>query len=451
MTRIDLMRVVFVLASCVGAGMSAAADGPDLTAWRHVAAVQLESRPAKGVVELSLPAEVFAGSRADLADLRLAAGTGGIVPYVLRVDRGTAGQSVSYEPKRMFNPVYLPGKQGSVTLDFGGSAKRTEIDVDTPGTNFRRRVMVEASGDGEAWQVLRETAWLFRIAYEKGSYSKNRVTLPDNDFRYLRVTVFNASDDPERVEVRAVRARYAKSVPPLTVEVPVLSTVVTQRPKIKATEIEADLGHENLPLHAAALSFEDANFLRRVEVLGRNRLTRTVLESVEGAPPRKREAAVPWRVLTGGTIHRFSSPAGKTESSDLRPSVGGKCRYLLIRIYNGDNAPLKLTGVKVTRFQHHLAFQPKAEGTYKLYFGNEEAGKPQYDLAHFVGRLRDEGVTAVSLGPASPNPLFAVKAKAVPWSERYKAPLWGVLIAVLLVLGVLVVRQARRARPAGGE
>ncbi len=199
------------------------------------------------------------------------------------------------------------------------------------------------------------------------------------------------------------------------------------------------------------MSFGDANFLRRVEVLGRNRPTRTVVESVEDAPPRKREVPVPWRRLTDGTLHRFSSPDGRAESSSLRLPVDGRCRYLLVRIHNGDNAPLKFTGLKVSRLQYHLAFQPKAGGTYRLYFGNEAAGKPQYDLAHFIDRLRAERVTTVALAPASANPSFAVKEKAAPWSERYRALLWGVLIAVLVILGVLVVRQARRARPASGE
>jgi len=155
--------------------------------------------------------------------------------------------------------------------------------------------------------------------------------------------------------------------------------------------------------------------------------------------------------LTDGTLHRFSSPDGRAESSSLRLPVDGRCRYLLVRIHNGDNAPLKFTGMKVNRLQYHLAFQPKAGGTYRLYFGNEAAGKPQYDLAHFIDRLRADGVTTLTLAPASPNPLFAVREKVVPWSERYRALLWAVLVAVLLILALLVLRQARRARPPVSE
>jgi hypothetical protein len=197
------------------------------------------------------------------------------------------------------------------------------------------------------------------------------------------------------------------------------------------------------------MSFEDANFLRRVEVLGRNQVTRTVVESVEDAPPRKRQVEVPWARVTGGTVHRFTGGDGKTESAGLRLPVSGRYRYLRVRVYNGDDAPLKFAGVKVRRLQHYLAFQPAAGATgYRLYLGNPAAARPQYDLAHFVGRLRSEGVAKVALGELSPNPLFAEEVKVVPWSEQYRGLLWAALIAVLAALGLLVFRQARRARPA---
>ena len=449
MKALPRSRIAALLIAWMSCAASATAAGSDLSKWTHVAGVELLVRPAKGIVELALPPEVFALSRTDLADLRLATQAGELVPHVLRVEQGEPGRSASYRPARTFNPVFLPGKQSTVTVDFGSRAKRTSVDVDTPGTNFRRRVTVEAGQDGESWQVLCQTAWLFRIAYEQGSYSKNEVVLPDNDFRYLRITVFNAPDDGEQVPIREVLAWNVQSTPPRTAEAEVRSVTVAENPKLKATEIDADLGHENLPLHDVEMSFEDATFLRRVEVLGRNRRTRTIVESVEDAPPRTREVEEPWDLLTGGTIHRLPGGEGQGPSTGLNLPTGGRCRHLLVRVYNGDDAPLKFTGLKVRRLQYYLAFQSQSAGPYRLYVGNPEARRPQYDLEHFAGRLRAEGVTEAALGPASPNPLFAAEVKAVPWSERYTWLLWGVLVAVLAVLGILVARQARRARPLG--
>ena len=426
------------------ASAPAAVEPTPLARWARVADVRLDGPPAQGVAELSLPPEVFAAARTDLGDLRLATRAGAFVPYVLRVDRGRKGQPISYAPTRMFNPVFLPGRESSVTVDFGGNAPRTDVDVQTPGTNFRRRVTVEAGPDGQSWQVLRKTDWLFRVSYEGGTFSKARVALPDNDFRYLRVTVFNAPDDPEKVAIASVRAWSIKDTPPQTVGVPVISAVAAEKPKLKTTEIEADLGFEKLPLYEIALAFSEANFLRRVEVLGRDRRTEIITERVEDAPPRRREVEVPWTALAGGTVHRFSSPQGQAESQGLTLRLEGGRRYVLVRIHNGDNAPLTFTGLTARRLQTYLAFQPAGVGSCRLYVGNPAADGPQYDLAHFIDRLRAQGVTKAALGPVGPNPLFAVETKPVPWSERYRSLLWVALLAVLGVLTVLVIRQARR-------
>jgi hypothetical protein len=425
----------------------AAAAPVDIARWARLAEIRLDAAPAKGIVEAALPPEVFAGSREDLGDLRLVGPGGSPVPFVLRVDRGEAGKSVPYEPARLLNPVFVPHKESSITVDFGGKATRTCIDVQTPGTNFRRRVMVEAGTDGAAWQVLRQADWLFRVAYEGGRFAKDRVTLPDNDFRFLRVTVYNAPDDAEQVKIEKVLAWYIKDTPSATVPVPVLAVTTTQKPKIHATEIEADLGFEKLPLQQAVPAFADEQFLRRVEVLGRDCTTRTIKESVEGAPPRKREVEEPWQPVASGVIHRFASAAGAEESVNLRLALEARCRWLLLRIYNGDNAPLNFTGLKVDRHQYYVAFQPKAAGAYRLYFGNAEAAAPQYDLGHFIARLRAEGVTPAALAAPTANPDFAVPKKVVPWTERNRGLLWIALIVVAMALAGLVFKQARRAPP----
>ena len=429
-------------ALCILCTASALAADPGLSEWSHVSELPVPTKPAQGLVEVALTPELFAIARPDQGDLRLTTPSGQTVPYVLHTDRGVAGRSVSYTTQ-LLNPVFVPHQHSTVTVDFGSRAKRTRVDVDTPGTNFRRKVMVEASQDNESWQVLLKTAWLFRIAYATGSYSKNEIALPENDFRYLRITVFNAPDDPEQINIQQVQAWYSKSEPPKTVDVATRSVAVTNDAKLKATLIDVDLGHENLPLDSATFSFDDPSFLRRVEVLGRNRLTYTVSEPVENSQPRFRQYDEPWTPITGGTLYRL--PAGENEapSVDLHVLLSGQYRYLQVRIYNGDDVPLKFGGLQIRRIPHTLAFQPEVAGTYRLYCGNASAPDVHYDLVNFADRLRAQGVVEATLGAVTPNPLFAVETKVIPWSERYAWLLWGTLIVVLVGLGALVIRQAR--------
>jgi hypothetical protein len=467
-----------LLAACVAATW-AGEDDENLTRWPSVAAVRLgaEAPPAKGLVEFALTPEAISKAQPGQGDLRLTDVAGLIVPYITRVDRGSSIPGLVLEPARMYNPVFVPGKSSSVTVDFGAAKARTEIDVFTPGKNFRRRVMVEAGSDGQSWQVLRKGDWLFNVAHEHGQYAyeKTRVALPDNDFRYLRVTVFQSPDDPKDLPIEKVQSRYDKNTPPELAEVEIIrgSMTVAENPKLKATEIEVDLGFEKLPLHDVALSAADEQFLRRVEVLGRNHKTIIIEQPVENAPPRKQEVEEPWRSLGGGAIHRFDgltasrpdgltasrpdgltasrfdSAGGQEPSANLSVPLSGGCRYLKLRIYNGDDSPLKRGSsiLKVYRLQQYVAFQPKGAGPYKLYLGNAKAATPQYDLAHFADRLRGEGVTKATLDFVAPNPSYAMPVKAIPWSERHKGIIWGAMLLLGLVLVMMVRRQFRHARP----
>ncbi len=467
MGRMPMLRLMALAALALLAASVAAAwageDDENLARWPSVAAVRLgtEAPPARGLAEFALTPEAISKAQPGQGDLRLTDGAGLIVPYITRVDRGSSTPGLVLEPARMYNPVYVPGKSSSVTVDFGAAKARTEIDVFTPGQNFRRRVMVEAGSDGQSWQVLRKGDWLFNVYDENGryQYAKTRVALPDNDFRYLRVTVFQAPDDPKDLPIEKVQSRFDKSTPPELAEVRIdpNSLTVAENPKLKATEIEVDLVFEKLPLHEVVLSAGDEPFLRRVEVLGRNHKTIIIEQPVENAPPRKQEVEEPWRSLGGGVIHRFDmlttsrpEPAGEHDlSANLSVPLSGGCRYLKLRIYNGDDAPLKRGSpiLKVHRRRQYVAFQAKGAGPYKLYLGNADAAAPQYDLAHFADRLRAEGVTKATLDAVAPNPSYAPPVKTIPWSEQHKGIIWGAMLFLGLVLVVMVRRQFRNARP----
>lgn len=450
------MKLLIQMAALLVLASTATAAGPDLSQWTGVAPLEVASRPEKGLIEFPLPLDLLAKARPDLADLRLVNNSGENVPYVLRVDRGAPGRAVSY-PARLYNSLFVPGRESSVTVDFGSKMQRTRIDVDTPGINFRRRIRVEASEDAATWQVLKASDWLFRISFEGGSFNKPDVSLPDNDFRYLRLTIFLAPDDPEQVQIRGVTAWNIQATPPQTLEVPTQSIQVTQDGGHKWTEIDADLGYENVPLYEVAAAFEDPNFLRRVELFGRNVKTRTIVEPVENSQPRKREVEEPWTHLTSGSFYRLPSGNGAEPSTGLALRVEASYRYIRLRIHNQDDAALKFSGLKVRRFQHFAAFRADAAGPFQVYFGNALAERPVYDLENYAERLRAEGVTAAALGPIGGNTRFAAATKVAPWSERHPAILWGGLIAVILVLVALIARQMKHlqapgdaAPPAGG-
>jgi len=441
------MRVLLVLCAHVAlAAASFAAASPesatDTSRWSHRWPVQLAKTPDNGVVEAPLSADVFDVSQPGLADIRILSQGGKVAPCVLRV---AAGKTHTVPLNiRLYNQTYVSGKQSGVTADFGEKVMKNRIEVTTPGTNFRRAVRVEASDDGQNWQNLVEGAFLFRVAGgDPGArFDKSTVALPDNDLRYLRVTVFNGADDPEQVEIQNVKAWRVESEPPETVPAPIADTQVVEKEKEHATEITLDLEYRNLPLHELKLKFDDANFFRRIRVSGRNVKERVVEIPLEGGGARKKTVEEPWAAVSSGYIYRYSSGGSRDESLAL--SLTGACyRYLRVVIENADNPPLGFSGATASRLQHYVAFQPQGEGPWWVYAGNPAAAVPQYDIVHYIGRLRSEGVTAAALGPAAQNPAFGPKKVEIPWSERYKWLIWVALLVVAAALGALIYRQVK--------
>ncbi len=430
-----------------GEAEKAAAGGRAYSRWSSVVAVRFGKAPQRGLVEFELPAEAISAARGDLRDLRLTDGQGRLTPHITRTDRGQTGEPNVYEPLSTGDPAHVRGERTTVTVDFGAPATRTAVDIVTPGSDFCRRVTVEASPDGQSWRVIRESGWLYSVSHENGRYAKSRVKLPENDYQYLRVTVFNAPGDPAELPVESVRGVCARGAdaPKVDVPVPPGAVSVAENPRFNATEVDIDLGLAHLPLCQVHLACEDERFMRRVEVLGRDRKTLTVTQIQKDGPPRNRQVDAPWRSLGGAVVHRF----GKLESDLTVPLTDG-CRYLKVRIYNRDDSPLKLVknSLGVRRLRQYVAFQAKGPGPCTLYLGNEKAPAPQYDLPHFADRLRAEGVTAATLGPVEANPFFEPPPKEPTWADEHRGLTWAAMIFLSLVLIAMVVRQLRK-RPTG--
>jgi len=417
----------------------ARAGALDASRWSHAADIRLNYVPARGVVEVSLPAEALDRANPDLSDLRVVSAGNREVGYVISAP-GAAEQVVPL-PVRLYNRTFLPGTSSRVTVDTGSGEMKNRVEIDTSGTNFRRTVRIEGSDDGRRWEVIRDNGMLFRVS-EEGTvaYDKQEVTFPDNNQRYLRITVFNGAGDPGTITIKAVKLYRRVAGPAKRVPVPVQSFAVQQVHGTMA--ISADLGYRNLPLQRITLQVPDKLFFRRVSVLGRNAKTRKVEVPVEDAPSGKRTMDEPWVPLGSGAIYRYPGEASLAIDVD-----GANSRYLRVEIENENNPPLWVTGLTVQRGARLLQFKPKPGGRCRLYLGNPKAVAPSYDLVHYIAQLRAEGVTRASLGPVTPNPAYAAaRPPGPPWSERHQIILWIALLAVFFVLLLMVRRQLRAAK-----
>lgn len=409
--------------------------------WSHYCPILVDTPPKGAVTEVPLTAAVFDAARSDLGDLRVVSVRHENIPYALRpISRGEYRTTFDV---RLLNRSFIPGRQSSVIVDFGRRRGKNRVMVITYGASFRRRVRIEASNNRKEWTVIRDSAYLFRVAddrRDKVLYDKSTIEFPQDNHQYLRITVFNGPDDPGAVEIQDVLAwRYVR-VTPETVPVDVISTA--SRSSADVTEIEVDLGFRNLPLHEIELQFSDTYFYRMVTVLGRNR---------KAMPPDRgtdNEAAndvtpVPWTQITEGKIFRFFGEDW-TEQSVTIDLHDGKYRYLLIRIHDRGRDPLHFTGARVTRFQRNLWLTlPKGSPSCRLYFGNPEADAPEYNTGDYIELLKRDQIVQATLGPAQKNPMHQQIMRVLPWNEQHKWLIWAVFLALALALAFVIYRVSR--------
>jgi uncharacterized protein DUF3999 len=440
--RWDAMLKMACLAAIAGALASRVALAQaGLARFEFMRSIQGPTE-GEGIWRVPLDAQVLNEARRDFADLRVVSGDGAEVAWVVRLEAGSE-QAKPLTPV-IYNREFVPGKSSSLVLDFGDRVMKNSLRITTPGKNFRREVRVEASEDAKQWRVIREQAFLFQAEVGEGGrpFSKDQVDLPVGDQRYLRVRVFSGEADPRKVEIESVGAAMIQRDPPILepVEISLLSS--REDPRDRSSELILDTGARGRVLEHLRFSFNDPNFQRTVKVEGRDAEAEEVDIPLEDGGTRRIRREIPWQWITSGTVRRISAGEDTESGEDLQMGREG-FRFLRVRIYNGDDPPLKLRGVRGEAIVRNLLFQGVAGGRYRLYYGNGQARQPHYDLAQLLPRLEQARVSAASLGPQEKNPAFKPAGVAGRGKGRRRLLLGGALVLVLSVL-VWLIRSVRR-------
>ncbi len=382
-----------------------------------------------GRVAVVLDRDVYDAAREDLGDLRVVAADNRSVPYVL--DRGSA--ATTRVTPRLIDRGFRRGRSEVVTLDFGDLTWKREIGLPLSGDNFRRRVVVEGSDDSVLWTTLTDGAYVFAVPGPPSARYET-VAIPDNEQRYLRVTVLHGEGDPERIDVQDPWAETtARREGPQATLHP--RRTRTEDPRTHETLLTLDLGARSQPFRGIALDVADPRFMRGVAVEARRE------------PPRPRLGQEPrpayWTSLGDAGIYRYADHDRRRES--LRLDVGGRERTLRLRIRNGDDAPLRIDGVAVLAPVERVLFEASPGESYRLTYGAEALGPPAFDLARTIGDIEEWSASArlATLGPQRRT----TDTRRPAWTEAHPALIWAGLLCAVLVLGGLTWRALASSSP----
>jgi hypothetical protein len=119
-----------------------------------------------------------------------------------------------------------------------------------------------------------------------------------------------------------------------------------------------------------------------------------------------------------------------------------------VTIENGDDVPLKLASVRLEMLARSLCFEADASGSYTLYYGDPALEAPHYDYAQLF--TAQTNASQIEAGPEALNPAYQPRPDDRPFTERHPALLWVALGAVIVLLGAIALRTAKRSTQSGG-
>lgn len=375
-----------------------------------------------GRVAFLLDRDVYEGARSDLGDLRVVDDQGRWVAFLL--DRGAFSSRTRVSRAAVRNRGWRSDGALSAVLDFEERTRRTRLRLELSGDNFRRRVSVEGSEDGVAWVTLVDEAWVFAVPGD-GAARYETLALPENDFPHLRVTVRPGDGERERVELRVAEAPASGGGPRERARL--CAFTAGQTSEKNESWLSLDLGARHQPFHGLELEAREPRFFREVVVDARR-------------DPLTRGGPIEWVEIGRGVLYRLEHRGRVRES--LRLDVGGRERALRIRIRHGDDRPLAVTAVRILEPIERVAFEAEPGRSYRLTYGTPQLGAPSFDLARTVEEPLPWADVAVEASLGHPRRTLP-PAEDWPWTERHPALLWGVLSAVVLVLGGLTWRALR--------
>jgi hypothetical protein len=348
--------------------------------------------------------------------LRIVREGGGEAAYVLR--EGWAVEPAAGVPLRIVNRESSGGSVSLVAETDGSGAVHNRIELDLDGVEFRTRVRLEASDDGRNWAYVREAAYIFRYRTADGEEaSHTAIEYPDSRRRLLRVTLFHW---PNAAAVRGARLRMDTAPQARRSEIwsgQLRFGAVRERKSCAESDSGSAAPRDRMVLEAPAAP---AAFHRGV--------------TLHGSADGKR-----WTWLGAGAVYRTS----RDEALSVRFPETAQ-RWIRVCIFQGDDAPVEPAAARLLGVRRELYFLSGEPGTYWLYSGNRDAAAPSYDLVRTADAAMFDRATEAVAGPVEANPGYRPPPDPVrPWTERYPALLYAVLVSGGLGLGWVALRLLR--------
>jgi hypothetical protein len=418
--------VITIVCAMVALGtIVCAAAQTSMSSWQFFMDV---NAGAPGFYSLTVPLDVFDKSREDLADLRLLDAGGQEIPYALWIRKEVDEQSEL--SGRLFNQA-TKGLASEVSVDLGAEVdlgakgvEHNEVEIETSGTNFRRRVEVEGSDNGKDWKGLKSGDVIFGFGSQNRSVQSNRIDYPTSRYRYLRIRVFadELSDKqaPEISSVRAIAAVRQKGER-VSWRLAIPTNQLLRYQGVPASEWAIDLG-ARVPCDRIQLEVQADSFSRPYH-----------LEAIDD--PQN------VRLIASGELRRRVGEEPKPLEIAFDHEEQLRKLRLVVDDYSNQTLPIGSFTAQAPARQLIFELKQASAQPLRLYFGNANATPTHYDFEKDLSGRLTTTPNRIDAGIAVQNPEY--KPAPLPLTERIPWLIYLVLFASSVALAVILLSLAR--------
>ena len=313
-----------------------------------------------GYVYFELDEEVYQYANDDLSDIRIVDEVGTNVPYFIDTAEKAVETKIldSYLGKlinqyKENNNSFFDFEIVRMQQEFENieDVMVNKIALNTNNINFAKTINIYGSYDNKKWEFIKEEN-IYRIKDSENI----EVNTDVNKFTHYRIGILNNIEDlvidsilATNVENESTEVKY-KSITYLNHE-------MQEDTVNKVTEININ-NKSKLKINNINIGSED-KFYREYELYDKYN-----------------------NLISTGIV--------TNDKSNIHLTNYINSEYLILRIYNNDDEPVKVKKISAEYLFDNIVFEKKDNVKYSLQYGNSSAIKPKYDLIHKINKVTDK-------------------------------------------------------------
>lgn len=367
---------------------------------------------------IKLPDELYKNANLNFEDLRIFGISGKDtieVPYLLK--QRTDQINSKEVPFKLLNQSANPNGY-YYTFQSSEISVINQINLSFKQPNFDWKVTLEGSNNNTEWFSILNNYRILSIKNNETDYNFTKLSFPSSKYQYFRIAV-KSERQPELLTAKIIKTDTIKGN---------YDIVKYQSYKLKNDAINKEtVIHINLknPAPVSYLSLNAQNsfdFYRSIKI-----------EYATDSFKTDKGVQYNYANLYEGTISSLEKP-----EFSFPNTIASK---LKITVQNNDNRPLSLSALKLKGNFYELIVRfddPKLN--YALYYGNEKATKPNYEIEKFESKI-PTNLTAASIGKEEKNLAYSIITEK-PIFEN-KAWLWVLMAGIIVLLGWFSFKMLR--------